>query len=101
MATNGITDAGAQPVPRLGARKRRWGEDAIKWSLVVCAFVSVATTIAIVIALLEPAIEFFREINFIDFITGDRWAPLFEPPDFGVLPLLAGTISVTIWATLV
>ncbi len=70
MATQGITDAGAQPVPRLGARKRRLGEDAIKVALVACAFVSVATTIGIVIALLQPAIEFFREINFIDFITG-------------------------------
>ncbi len=101
MTTNGISDTGARPVPRLGARKRRLGEDMIKWSLVACAFVSVATTLAIVIALLEPAIEFFREIDFVDFITGDRWAPLFEPPDFGVLPLLAGTISVTIWATLI
>jgi phosphate transport system permease protein len=101
VAAQGITEAGAQPVPRLGAGKRRLGEDAIRWSLIACAFVSVATTIGIVVALLEPAIEFFREINFIDFITGTRWAPLFEPPDFGVLPLLAGTISVTIWATLV
>ena len=101
MATQGITDAGARPVPRLGARKRRFGEDAIKVGLIACAFISVATTIGIVIALLQPAIEFFREINFIDFITGTRWAPLFEPPDFGVLPLISGTISVTIWATLV
>ncbi len=101
MTTQGISDAGAPPVPRLGARKRRFGEDAIKVGLIACAFISVATTIGIVIALLQPAIEFFREINFIDFITGTRWAPLFEPPDFGVLPLISGTISVTIWATLV
>jgi phosphate transport system permease protein len=101
VATQGISDAGAPPVPRLGARKRRFGEDAIKVGLIACAFISVATTIGIVIALLQPAIEFFREINFIDFITGTRWAPLFEPPDFGVLPLISGTISVTIWATLV
>ncbi len=59
------------------------------------------TTVGIVIALLEPAIEFFREVDFIDFITGTRWAPLFEPPDFGVVPLLAGTFSITIWASLV
>jgi phosphate transport system permease protein len=101
VATQDITDAGARPVPRLGARKRRLGEDGIKLALIACAFISVATTIGIVIALLQPAIEFFREIDFIDFITGTRWAPLFEPPDFGVLPLISGTISVTIWATLV
>jgi phosphate transport system permease protein len=66
-----------------------------------CAVISIATTVGIVFALLEPAIEFFQEVNFIDFITGTRWAPLFEPPDFGVVPLLAGTFSITIWASLV
>jgi phosphate transport system permease protein len=101
VAANGITDAGARPVPRLGTRKRRWKEEGIRAALLLCAAVSIATTVGIVIALLQPAIEFFREINFVDFITGQRWAPLFEPADFGVLPLIAGTISVTLWATLV
>jgi phosphate transport system permease protein len=101
VAANGTTDAGARPVPRLGARKRRLGEEAVKASLVVCAVISIATTVGIVVALLEPAIEFFREVDFGAFIAGDRWAPLFEPPDFGVLPLIAGTLSVTLWATLI
>jgi phosphate transport system permease protein len=63
--------------------------------------VSVATTVGIVVALVQPAIDFFREINPIDFITGTRWAPLFSNADFGVVPLLTGTFSVTIWASLV
>lgn len=76
-------------------------DDGVRVSLVVCALISVATTIGIVVALLQPAIEFFREIDFIDFITGERWAPLFSNPDFGVLPLIVGTISITLWAMLV
>ena len=36
-----------------------------------------------------------------DFFSGDRWAPLFEPASFGVQPLLAGTLAVTFWACLV
>jgi phosphate transport system permease protein len=91
---------GAQPV-RLRAARRRWGEDAIKGVLALCALVSVATTVGIVVALTEPAIEFFREINFIDFITGTRWAPLFANPSFGVLPLIAGTITVVACACVV
>jgi phosphate transport system permease protein len=91
---------GAQPL-RLRAERRRWGEDVIKGVLALCAFVSVATTVGIVIALLEPALEFFREVNFIDFITGTRWAPLFEPASFGVVPLIVGTLSVLFWACLV
>ena len=43
----------------------------IKGVLALCALVSVATTVGIVVALLEPAIEFFGEVSFVDFITGD------------------------------
>jgi phosphate transport system permease protein len=86
---------------RIHARKRRWGEELIKGLLGLCALVSVATTVGIVVALLEPAIEFFREISIVDYLTGTDWAPLFEPARFGVVPLLVGTISVTFWACLV
>jgi phosphate transport system permease protein len=90
---------GAQAVLRAG--RRRWGEEAIKGLLALCALVSVATTVGIVVALLEPALEFFRTVDFLDYVTGTRWAPLFSNPDFGVLPLVAGTASVTVWACVV
>jgi phosphate transport system permease protein len=98
LATQEVT--GAQPI-RLRAERRRWGEDVIKGVLALCALVSVATTVGIVVALLLPSIDFFREVNFIDFITGTRWAPLFEPASFGVLPLIVGTLSVLFWACVI
>lgn len=87
--------------PRLRAQGRRWGEDGIKLVLLVCAALSVATTVGIIVALLEPAIEFFREVNFIDFISGTRWTPLFTPSSFGVLPLVVSTLALTFWAAVV
>jgi phosphate transport system permease protein len=84
--------------PRLRAERRRWGEDAVKGVLALCALVSVATTIGIVAALLEPSLEFFRAVDLRSYATGREWAPLFEPPRFGVLPLVVGTLSVTAWA---
>jgi phosphate transport system permease protein len=63
--------------------------------------VSVATTVGIVVALFEPAIEFFREISIVDFLTGTNWTPLFSPASFGVLPLIAGTMLVVVCACLV
>jgi phosphate transport system permease protein len=92
--------AAPQPL-RLRASRRRWGEDVVKVVLALCALVSVATTVGIVVALFEPAIEFFREISIIDFVTGKDWSPLFEPASFGVLPLVAGTLLVTACACLV
>ena len=99
MAASGAALTGA--APRLERRRRRWGEEAIKGVLGLCALVSVATTVGIVVALLEPAIEFFREVSVVDYFTGTDWAPLFEPSRFGVLPLVVGTLSVTFWACLV
>jgi phosphate transport system permease protein len=80
---------------------RRLGELLIKVLLGLAAFVSLATTVGIVLSLLLPAIEFFREVSAVEFFTGTNWAPLFEPASFGVLPLIAGTFAVTFWAVLV
>jgi phosphate transport system permease protein len=88
-------------VPQLRAARRRWGEDVIKGVLALCALVSVATTVGIVVALFIPAFEFFGEISVWDYLSGTTWAPLFEPSSFGVLPLVGGTFLVTLVAALV
>jgi len=82
------------------ARKRR-GEVLIRAALAACALVSVATTVGIVVALFLPAFEFFQEVSFWDYITGTEWAPLFLQQSFGVIPLIVGTLSVTLWASLI
>jgi phosphate transport system permease protein len=88
-------------VPQLRAKRRRWGEDVIKGVLALCALVSVATTVGIVVALFIPAIEFFREVSLWTYLTGTEWSALFADPQFGVLPLVAGTILVSLIAVLV
>ena len=94
QATDAATLAG--PSPRSLTRGRpRWGERLIQYFLLLCALVSVATTVGIVIALAEPTIEFFGEVNFFDFLTGTEWSPLFSEPSFGVLPLVTATLLIT------
>ena len=96
------TREAAVPQPlRLRAARRRWGEDVVKAALALCAFVSVATTVGIVVALFEPAFEFFSDVSIVDFLSGTEWAPLFEPSFFGVLPLVAGSFLVVVCACLV
>jgi len=85
----------------LAPPRRRWGEIVIQGLLALCALVSVATTVGIVIALFAPAFEFFQQVSFVDYITGTEWAPLFLQASFGVLPLITGTLLVTFWACLV
>ncbi len=101
MSTRDVELLRGDARPSLGSSGRRWGEDGIRALLLVCACVSVLTTLGIIIALVQPAIEFFREVNLIDFITGTRWAPLFKPSSFGVLPLISATLLLTFWAAVI
>jgi phosphate transport system permease protein len=93
--------AGAPVARRLTASRKRYGESLIRLSLMACAAVSVLTTIGILFALLEPTIEFFGEVSPGEFFTGTDWSPLFSPSSFGVIPLLVGTLSTTLWACVV
>lgn len=95
-----IPTVAAETAP-LRATRKRHGEEAIRIALLAAALISVATTVGIVVALVKPAVDFFREVPISDFLTGTTWAPLFEPARFGVVPLLAGTLSVTFWACIV
>ncbi|MGH3459320.1 phosphate ABC transporter permease subunit PstC [Aeromicrobium sp.] len=63
--------------------------------LKAAAALSVIITVGIFVSLLLPSIQFFREISPWDFLSGSRWAPTFSDPDFGVLPLITGTLWTT------
>ncbi|MFT5320578.1 MAG: phosphate transport system permease protein [Pseudohongiellaceae bacterium] len=79
----------------------RWGEFAIKSWLASCSFISIVTTIAIVFLLLKETLKFFESVSPGDFFFGTTWTPLFQPSAFGVLPLVWGTIIVTIGAAII
>ncbi len=86
--------------PRLEATSARRGEQVIYYLLAACAGLSILTTTAIVVSLLFPAIEFFGDVSPGTFFFGTDWGPTFEPPTFGVLPIVVGTLSVTFWSLL-
>ncbi|MDU2239905.1 MAG: phosphate ABC transporter permease subunit PstC [Paenibacillus sp.] len=69
--------------------------------LFLFASISVLTTIGIVYTLLSETINFFRLVSPVEFFTSTKWAPLIEPKSFGVLPLLSGTLLITVIACLV
>jgi phosphate ABC transporter permease protein PstC len=69
--------------------------------LAMAGGLSVLITVGIVLSLLFPAIDFFREISMWDFLTGTRWAPTFADASYGVLPLITGTLWTTVIALLV
>jgi phosphate transport system permease protein len=73
----------------------------IKGLLMLAALISILTTTGIVISLIEETIVFFGDVGLGDFLFGTEWAPLFEPSSFGVLPLVSGTLLISVVAMLV
>jgi phosphate transport system permease protein len=80
------------------ARTRRVVEATIERALWACAAVSVLVTIGIAGVLLWESAAFLREVSLLAFLTGRTWTPLFYNQQFGVLPLVAGTMLVSMIA---
>ncbi|MES2604575.1 MAG: phosphate ABC transporter permease subunit PstC [Pseudomonadota bacterium] len=79
----------------------RWGEATIKFWLRLCTALSLFTTIAIVVLLVVESLEFFRNVSPIEFFFGTRWVPILKPSSYGVLPLLWGTMLITVGAAVI
>jgi phosphate transport system permease protein len=75
-------------------------ETGIKVALMAAAALSVVTTLLIVGSLLFESIEFFGEVPIGDFLFGKEWTPQFSAgqQSFGVLPLVWGTIYLSLIA---
>jgi phosphate transport system permease protein len=67
----------------------------------LAALISILTTTGIVLSLIEETIVFLGDVGIGDFLFGTEWSPLFEPPSFGVLPLVTGTLLISLVAMLV
>lgn len=69
----------------------------------LCAAITILTTIAIFVTLLSDSISFFSQYSIGSFLTGLEWSP--NPAGggraFGIVPLLVGTLTVTITAAFV
>lgn len=77
-------------------QSNRPGERVVFVAIFGAAMVSVVVTIGIVLALLVPAVEFFRQVSMWDFLTGTRWSPRFAGQEsYGILPLVTGTLWTT------
>ena len=60
--------------------------------LFCCAAGSIFITLGIIFVLLFETANFLREVPVTDFLFGTVWTPLFLDKQFGVLPLVGGTL---------
>jgi len=73
-----------------------------EWCIERVIFLSGITSIVIVVLiflfLLKEGLAVFRHVGLFQFLLGANWYPISDPPQFGVLPLVLGSVLVTLGA---
>ncbi|MGC8777238.1 MAG: phosphate ABC transporter permease subunit PstC [Candidatus Caldatribacteriaceae bacterium] len=82
-------------------KRARFQEGLVKKLFLIFSLVSIFTTLGIIFILFFESIGFFRKVSIIEFLTSTQWTPLFYEKHFGILPLLLGTVLITVIAILV
>ena len=84
-----------------GTVSRSPTERAVGAVLAACALATVATTVGIVAVLVWQSVGFFRQVPVTEFFGATEWTPLFVDGQFGVWPLVVGTLLITAIAAVV
>jgi phosphate transport system permease protein len=77
----------------LAYRKAR--DRIVEFVLLLAGLMAVFTTAAIVFILLYESAGFFDHVTIREFLTDTNWTPLFDDAHYGIMPLVAGTLTVT------
>ncbi|MBN1364756.1 MAG: phosphate ABC transporter permease subunit PstC [Syntrophaceae bacterium] len=80
---------------------RQVKEIIIKYIFFVFSLVSVLVLSLIVFSLFREGIPLFGKISIKDFLFGMDWYPTYDPPSFGIFPLIVGSFIVTLLATFI
>jgi len=81
-------------------RWRRGRERLIEGLIRLSGLSSIVIVILIFAFLLKEGLALFRTITLADFLSGQRWYPISDPPRFGILPLMLGSAAVTAGAVM-
>src|SRR6476661_2153590 len=98
-----VAQSRATPVAsekRMKARRRRWevvAEKALEALIRLCGVSAILFVFGIFFFVFREGAGFlFNGLNLGEFFTSSDWNPVSETPHYGILGLLAGTVSVTV-----
>ena len=80
---------------------RKISEFIIELCIKLSGYAVVVFVFLVFLFLLRDSLSLFRHYPVSDFLFGTEWLPVSDPPKFGVVPLLLGSIFVTVWAILI
>ena len=75
-------------------------ETLMKYVFMLAALASILAVLLICVFLFAGGIPAMAEIGLFDFLLGRQWTPSNSPPSFGILPMVMGSIYVTLGAVI-
>ena len=85
----------------MSKRTRKIFEFIIESTIKFSGYASILFVILIMLFLLKDALPILREVPLSDLLFGDTWRPTSTKPGFGFLPLLYGSLIVTVFALII
>lgn len=76
-------------------------ETLIEGAIRVCGIASIVFVVLIIVFLLRDALPILRTVPLGELLSGSDWRPTATPPHFGFLPLILGSLLVTVGALVI
>lgn len=80
---------------------RKFKEFIIEKLILICGLASIFFVVLIFLFLLKEGLAVFKSVSIFKFIFGKSWYPISEPPALGILPLILGSLLVTLGAAII
>jgi len=80
---------------------RKFKEFIIEKSILICGLASILFVALIFLFLLREGLAVFKTVGPFKFLFGKSWYPISEPAQLGILPLIIGSLLVTLGAAII
>ena len=80
---------------------RKIKEFVIEKLILICGLTSIFFVALIFLFLTKEGIAVFKSVSLANFLLGKSWYPISEPPQLGILPLIFGSLLVTLGAAII
>lgn len=80
---------------------RKLKECIIEKLILICGLASIFFVVLIFLFLLKEGLAVFKTVGLFKFLFGKNWYPISEPAQLGILPLILGSLFVTLGAAVI
>jgi phosphate transport system permease protein len=104
-ALGGAGRAPSRREAHAGFKTRRFGsqqrEAWVRRLFLAAGSLSIVVMALIMLFLFKEGLGLFGTVGPLEFIFGQAWYPTYDPPDFGVFPLIMGSLAVTLVSSVI